>query len=232
MIQYSEIKPKLYVETTIISYLVARTSNDASLVYRQQITQQLWEEFANDFEFVVSDIVVSEILRGDVVAAQRRFDVVANLTILDLSPDADKLAQDMIEAGAVPPQARSDAQHIAVAAVNSIDYLVSWNYKHIVNETKRQPIDEVCRAAGFQPPTICTPIEIIEEAQMKEKVEVDTYTDTVLEECYRMKEEFNAQFNSMKELSDYLKAENEKRKALGWKYMSVPQLHDNCQKKS
>ena len=65
---------------------------------------------------------------------------------------------------------------------------------------------------------------------MKEKV--DTYMDAVLEECYRMKEEFNAQFNSMKELSDYLKAENEKRKALGWKYISGPQPQDNCQKKN
>ena len=230
MIRYSTITPKLYVETTVISYLVARPSNDASLIYRQQITRQLWEEYADDYEFVVSDIVISEILRGDAEAAQRRFDVVADLTILDLSPDVDKLTQDLIDAGAVPHQARSDAQHIAFAAVNSIDYLVSWNYKHIVNEIKRQRINEVCHAAGFQPPTICTPIEIIEEAQMKEKV--DTYTDAVLEECYRMKEEFNAQFNSVKELSEYLKAENEKRKARGWKYISVPQSHDNCEKKN
>ena len=229
MIQYLAIKPKLYVETTVVSYLMARPSNDASLAYRQKITQQLWEECANNYEFVVSDIVISEILRGDAVAAQRRFDAVANLTILDLSPDVDKLTQDLTDAGAVPHRARSDAQHIAFAAVNSIDYLVSWNYKHIVNEIKRQLINEVCHAAGFQPPTICTPIEIIEEAQMREKV--DMYTDAVLEECYRMKEEFNAQFNSVKELSDYLKAENKKRKALGWKYVSVPQSHDNCHKK-
>lgn len=230
MIQYSAVRPKLYVETTVISYLVARPSNDASLVYRQQITRQLWEECADDYEFVVSDIVISEILRGDAETAQRRFDVVANLTILDISPDVDKLTQDLIDAGAVPHQARSDAQHITFAAVNSIDYLVSWNYKHIVNEIKRQLINEVCHAAGFQSPTICTPIEIIEEAQMREKV--DTYTDAVLEECYRMKEEFNAQFNSVKELSDYLKAENKKRKALGWKYVSVVRPHDNCRQKN
>ncbi len=133
MIQYSAIIPKVYVETTVISYLVARPSNDASLI-RQKITRQLWEECADDYEFVVSDIVISEILRGDAAAAQRRFNVVANLTILDLSPDVDKLTQDLIDAGAVPHQARSDAQHIAFAAVNNIDYLVSWNYKHIVSQ--------------------------------------------------------------------------------------------------
>lgn len=230
MIQYSTIKPKLYLETTVISYLVARPSTDTSLVYRQQVTQQLWEEYADDYEFVVSDIVISEILRGDAVAAQRRFGVVTNLTILDISPDVDKLAQDLIDAGALPHQARSDAQHIACAAVNSIDYLVSWNYKHIVNEIKRQFINEVCRAAEFQPPTICTPIEIIGEIQMREKV--DTGIDAVLEECYRMKEEFNAQFKSMKELSDYLKAENEKRKALGWKYVPVSQPQNDCHEKN
>ena len=230
MVQYSAIKPKLYLETTVISYLVARSSNDASLVYRQQRTRKLWEEYAADYEFVVSDIVISEILKGDPVAAQRRFDVVANLMILDLTPDVDKLAQNLIDTGAVPRQARSDAQHIACAAVNSIDYLVSWNYKHIVNEIKRQLINEVCHAARFQPPTICTPIEIIEEAQMREKV--DTYTDAVLEECYRMKEEFNAQFKSMKALSNYLKAENKKRKTLGWKYVSAPPPQDDCHQKN
>ena len=230
MIQYSAIKPKLYLETTVISYLVARPSNDAALGHRQQVTRQLWEEYANDYQFVVSDIVISEILRGDAGAAQRRFDVVANLTILDLSPEVDKLAQDLIDAGALPHQARSDAQHIACAAVNNIDYLVSWNYKHIVNEIKRQLINEVCHVARFSPPTICTPIEIIRETQMREKVDRDI--DVVLEECYRMKEEFNAQFKSMKELSDYLKTENKKRKALGWKYVSVPSPQDDCHQKN
>ena len=230
MIQYSSIKPKLYLETTVISYLVARPSNEASLAYRQQVTQRLWEEYANVYEFVISDIVISEILRGDAVAAQRRFNVVANLTILDLSLDVDKLAQDLIDTRVVPPQARSDAQHIACAAVNSVDYLVSWNYKHIVNEITRKLINEVCQTAGFRPPTICTPIDIIEEVQMREKV--DTGMDVVLEECYRMKEEFNAQFKSMKELSDYLKAKNKKRKALGWKYVPVPQSQNNYHEKN
>ena len=230
MLQYSAIKPKLYVETTVISYLVARPSNDTTLAYRQQISRELWEECANDYEFIVSDIVISEILRGDAGAVQRRFDVVADLQILDHSPDVDRLAQDLIRTGAVPRQSLSDAQHIAVAALNNIDYLVSWNYRHIVNEVKRQLISEVCYAAGFQPPTICTPIEIVEGTQMKEK-KVDTRTDAVLEECYRMKEEFNAQFNSMQELSNYLKAENKKRKALGWKYISAPHMSDNSHEK-
>ena len=104
-----------------------------------------------------------------------------------------------------------------------------------INLTEVPPHDtifiyEVCQAARFRPPIICTPIEIIEETQMREKV--DTGMDAVLEECYQMKEEFNAQFKSMKELSDYLRAENKKRKALGWKYVSVPKPQDDCYQKN
>lgn len=136
--------------------------------------------------------------------------MLADLTVLDMSTAANRLARDFIEVGAVPQNLMPDAQHIAIATVNSIEYLVSWNYKHIVNETKRQLINEACHAAGFQPTTLCTPIELVEGIQMKEKI--DTRMDPVLEECYRMKEAFAAKFDSMQELYDYLVAETEKIK--------------------
>ena len=107
---------------------------------------------------------------------------------LRLSSEAAALAHKLIEAGSVPPQFLSDAQHIAIAVVHNIEYLVSWNYKHIVNETKRQHINAVCLTAGYQPTTLCTPEALIEEIQMKEHVEPQT--DPILEECYRIKAEF------------------------------------------
>ena len=220
MIQYNTIKPKVYVETTVVSYLVARPSHDVTLASRQQATRQLWEERADHFDFIISNVVVSEIREGDPIAAQRRLEVLANLTVLDMSPEANTLAQNLINAGAVPENLRPDAQHIAIATVNNIEYLISWNYKHIVNETKRQLINQVCRASGFQPPLLCTPAELIEVIQVKEKP--DTRMDPVLEECYRMKEAFAAKFNSMQELYDYLVAETEKNKTLGWKYVPPP----------
>ena len=142
------------------------------------------------------------------------------LTILHLSPTADSFARHLINTGAVPESSLPDAQHIAIATVHSIDYLVSWNYRHIVNEVKRQYINEVSRDAGYQPTTLCTPTELIEEIQMKEKL--DTQTDPILEECYRMKEEFAAKFNTQKELYNYLQAESVKRKKEGWKYITLP----------
>jgi hypothetical protein len=225
MIQYNTIKPKVYVETTVVSYLVARPSHDVTLASRQQATQQLWTEHAENFEFIISNVVVSEVREGDPIAAQRRLEVLANLTVLDMSPAANMLAQNLMDAGAVPQNLGPDAQHIAIATVNSIEYLISWNYKHIVNETKRQLINQVCRASGFQPTTLCTPIELIEEIQVKEKP--DTRMDPVLEECYRMKEAFAAKFNSMQELYDYLVAETEKNKALGWKYAPPPRAESS-----
>ena len=229
MIQYNTTRPKVYIETTVVSYLVARPSHDGTLAARQRASQQLWTEYSDNFEFVVSDIVLNEVSRGDAIAAQQRLEVLADLPVLDVPLEAITLVENLIDAGAIPEYSRPDAQHIAIATVNNVEYLVSWNYKHIVNETKRNLINEVCRASGFQPTNLCTPAELVEDIQVKEKP--DTRTDPVLEECYRMKEEFAAQFNSAQELYDYLKAEQKKFKALGWKYLPPPQPRTKHNKK-
>ena len=220
MIKYEAIRPKVYIETTVVSYLVARPSNDVTLAERQRATRELWENYSDTFEFIVSDIVITEIRQGNEIAAQRRIDALAGLTVLGLTPEVVVLALELINAGAVPRESQTDAQHIAVAVVNGIEHLISWNYKHIVNETKRQHINQICQAAGYQPIILCTPAELIEGIQMKE--EQHPPMDPVLEECYRMKAEFNARFKTMQELVDYLKAENIKNKAEGWKYISPP----------
>ena len=220
MVQYTTEKPKVYIETTLVSYQVARHSNDVTVSDRQQITRRLWEEYFDVFEFVTSDIVLEEAERGDPREAQRRITLLDDLRTLPLSPEAAAFAHKLIEAGAVPPQSLSDAQHIAIAVVHSIEYLVSWNYKHIVNETKRQHIKDVCLAAGYQPTTLSTPEALMEEIQMKEQPEPQT--DPILEECYRIKAEFSAQFNSIEELYDYLKAKEKKRRAQGRVYIDPP----------
>ncbi len=139
---------------------------------------------------------------------------------MEKSPAADRLTQLLLDSGAVPHNSRSDAQHISIATVYSLDYLISWNFKHIVNETKRQHIDRVCRAAGYGPTVICTPINLIEKIKMKEKP--DPPTDPILEEIYRMKAEFNAQFNSMEELNVYLREIEKREKIRGRKYIPAP----------
>ncbi|MDE0399906.1 MAG: hypothetical protein OXL96_19100 [Candidatus Poribacteria bacterium] len=138
----------------------------------------------------------------------------------------DILVEKLLDSGAAPRNARPDAQHIAIATGHGVDYLVSWNHKHIVNENKREYINQVCQEAGFQPTTICTPIELMEDIQMKETSEKhpefdpETYTDPILEECYRIKAEISAQFKTLEEFFAYIRAGEEEDKRKGIKYVS------------
>ena len=102
MIQYNTIKPKVYIETTVVSYLVARPSHDVTLAARQQATQQLWTEYAENFEFMISDIVLNEASQGDAIAAQQRLEVLADLPVLDVPLEAITLVENLIDAGAIP----------------------------------------------------------------------------------------------------------------------------------
>ena len=219
MIHYRDIRPRVYLETTVISYLVGRLSSDATLASWQQITRQLWENYTDRFAFVISPIVLAEVSQGNPEAVQRRLETLSHLTVLEILPEADILTQKLLDAGAVPQNFRSDAEHIAIATVHKIEYLASWNHKHIVNANKLEHINQVCRAAGFEPTAICTPADLIGEFQMKEE-DFENYTDPILEECYRMKEEFNAQFNSVEELSAYLRQVQEECKRKGMKVVS------------
>lgn len=225
MVNYVTTKPRVYIEPTVISHLVARLSDDAILASWQRASQQLWENYADRFEFVISPIVRAEIQRGDPTAAQQRLAVVSALMVLEISLEMDNLVEKLLDSGAVPPNARSDAQHIAIATGHGVDYLVSWNHKHIVNENKREHINQVCQEAGFQPITICTPMELIKDIQMKETPEKqlafdpETYTNPILEECYRIKAEISAEFKTQAEFFAYLKAIEEEDKRNGIKYV-------------
>ena len=226
MLKYRIIRQSVYLETTVVSHLVARASDDATLASWQRASRQLWEDSADRFEFVISDIVSDEVRLGDANAAQRRLKVISSLTVLEILPEVNVLVQKLLDTGAVPRNSVPDAQHIAIATVHGVEYLVSWNHKHIVNEHKRAHINHVCQAAGFQPITICTPIELMEKIQMKETSEKhpefdpETYTNPILEECYRIKAEISAQFKNLDEYYAYLKARQEEGKRNGKKYVS------------
>lgn len=238
MLKYVTIKPKVYVEPTVVSYLVARPSSNPVLAARQKASQQLWDDYMDEFEFVISPIVRDEIQRGDIIAAQQRLEMVSSLTVLEILPEVDALVQKLLDTGAIPGNSEPDAQHVAVATVHGVEYLVSWNHKHIVNEHKREHINQVCREAGFQPTTICTPTQLMEDIQMKETPEKhpefdpETYTDPILEECYRIKAEISAQFKNPGEYYAYLKAMQEEDKRNGIKYVSYydPSKHKPAEK--
>ena len=157
------MKPRVYVETSVISYLASHPSRDLIVAANQQITQDWWRLRRSDFDLFISQLVDQEARAGDTDAAQRRLALYAEIPLLELGEDALALAQALIREGPMPQRAVEDALHIAVATVHGMDYLLTWNFKHIANATMRYRIERVCRKHAFEPPIICTPQELLEE---------------------------------------------------------------------
>ena len=155
--------PKIYIETTIPSYLTGRPSRDLLIAGHQQVTHQWWDDRRDDFELYVSQLVEDECRAGDVSMAEKRLDIIRGIPLLEISSDVDRLADQLITIGPIPTKAETDAAHIAVAAIHRVDYLLTWNCKHIANAEMQKSIREICRKAGFEPPIICTPEELLGE---------------------------------------------------------------------
>jgi predicted nucleic acid-binding protein len=153
-------EPSVYIETSVLSYLTARSSRDLIVAANQQITLDWWELRRHRYRIVVSAVVIQEASMGDESVAKRRLAALAEIEIVEVTDRAVQLAAMLVERAVVPQNAVQDALHIAVASVNRIDYLLTWNYKHIANAAMREAINTAVRAAGFEPPVICTPAEL------------------------------------------------------------------------
>jgi predicted nucleic acid-binding protein len=153
----------VYLETSFISYLVARPSRDLLVAARQQIAHEWWADHRSKFSCCVSQIVIDEASAGDVTEAQKRIAIIAGLTELEISTDAISLTRAIMAAGMLPGKAIDDATHIAVAAVHGVDYLLTWNCKHLANAqiAKRKAI--VCEENGWRMPIICNPDQLMGE---------------------------------------------------------------------
>lgn len=151
----------VYLETTFISYLVARPSRDLLVAAHQQATQEWWENRRSEFECRVSQVVIDEASVGDPTEVQKRLAIIAGLAALEITQEAEALTQAIMAAGILPPHAVRDAAHVAVAAVNTIDYLLTWNCKHLANVQITPRIALVCEKLGHRMPMICTPEELM-----------------------------------------------------------------------
>src|SRR4051794_7633409 len=147
----------VYLETTFISYLVARASGDLLVAAHQKTTQDWWATRRGQFSCYVSQTVIDEASAGDPTEAQKRLAVLATLTALDVTPEAGVLAQAILASGVLPLTAARDALHVAVAAIHGVDYVLTWNCKHLANAQIMRKIDSVCQANGRRMPVICTP---------------------------------------------------------------------------
>jgi len=156
------VKPRVYLETTIPSSLSAWPSRDLVMAANQEVTREWWANRRVAFELFVSQAVIKESSAGDQDAATRRLELLRTFPRLDISDDVERLAAKLIKDVPLPLKAQVDALHIAVAAVDRMDYWLTWNCTHIANAALRTRIEAVCRSAGYEPPVVCTPQEMLE----------------------------------------------------------------------
>jgi len=154
-------RPTVYVETSVIGYLLGRIHPDPVISGRQAVTRQWWPIAQRENELLVSELVMQECGAGDPVAAAERLEVLRGLRLLRTPKDAHALAQSFIAAFAVPATEPRDAAHIGIAATSGVEFLVTWNFKHIANVVTRDAIEAVCCESGYEAPTICTPDELL-----------------------------------------------------------------------
>ena len=152
-----------YIETSIVSYLTAKPSLDVRAVAWHQITAQWWSFARPDYDLFTSEIVLVEAGRGDVDASRRRLACLKGIPELRVDEEAQALAERLITEGAMPETASVDALHIAISAVHAMDYLLTWNCRHIDNAATKPLMRSICAAAGYRCPEICTPMELLPE---------------------------------------------------------------------
>jgi hypothetical protein len=156
-------KPRVYLETSVISYLVGWLNQRSILVaHNQEFTREWWSRRRTLYELFSSVLAVTEAGKGEPPLASERLTFLAETTLLDLNEAAFSLARDLIRHGRIPQKAEVDALHVALAAVHGMDYLISWNCTHIVNGNILPSVYATCRSNGFEPPFICTPQELME----------------------------------------------------------------------
>lgn len=155
------MRKAVYIETSVVSYLTSRPSRDVRASAWQQLTWQWWEEARPSYELFTSELVVAEASGGDPDAARRRLDALSAIPELPIDREVQRLAEALIADGGIPGTAQADALHVAVAAIHGIDYLLTWNCRHIDNAALKPAMRSVCAVAGYTCPEICTPMELL-----------------------------------------------------------------------
>ena len=157
------MKQSVYIETSIASYLTGRPSRDMVIAAHQELTRQWWETRFSTFDLLVSELVREEAGKGDLEASAKRMAAIGKLPILKTNDAAVSLAEQLVSAGLIPRESAADALHIAIATVNGVDYLLTWNCKHLANAVHRNRIAALVEEAGYACPVICTPEELLED---------------------------------------------------------------------
>ncbi|MEH2056494.1 MAG: type II toxin-antitoxin system VapC family toxin [Nostoc sp.] len=153
----------VYIETSIVGYLTARPSNNLILMANLEATREWWDRRRNQFMLYISQVVLDEVAQGDTEIATKRLEIVRDFPLLEVSEAVQNLAAQFLAKSSLPPKAADDALHIAAATVYGLDYLLTWNCKHIANAQIQKKLAQISLDAGYELPTLCTPYELMGE---------------------------------------------------------------------
>lgn len=156
-------RPTVYIETSIVSYLAANPAGDPVTAANQRLTHRWWNERRHEYALITSQTVLDEAVQGDPAMAARRMAVLTPLPIVESNAPVEALAEELRRRVPLPPQAWTDAVHLALAAYYGLAHLLTWNCKHIANPHLARRIHEICRASGYRTPDLCTPREMLGE---------------------------------------------------------------------
>jgi predicted nucleic acid-binding protein len=153
----------VYIETSILGYLTARATKNLIIAANIEVTRDWWESRKNDFTLYISQVVLDEVAQGDAEIAVQRLELIQNLPLLELNENVSKLAAQFLQKSNLPLRASDDTTHIAAATVYGLDYLLTWNCKHIANAQIQKKLSQISAEFGYELPTICTPYELLGE---------------------------------------------------------------------
>jgi hypothetical protein len=156
------MKRRIYIETSVVSYLTARPSTDIVRAACQQITQSWWNSGRTTVSSYISPYVIEEASAGDPTAAKERIEALRPIPVLSIPDDIPHLPEFLLLGGGLPPKARIDALHIACAAFHEMDVLLTWNCTHIANPAQVPVMRGLCAAKGYRLPELVTPFELME----------------------------------------------------------------------
>jgi len=154
---------RLYIESTIPSYVAARPAKDLLQAARQRLARRWWHQDSQGHQLYISELVLQEIGKGDSEQSAARLELVRSLPILEANDATNLLARKLLASNLVPATAGADAVHIAVATVHRMDFLLTWNCRHIANGTIRGRLRSMALSEGYALPEIVTPEELVEK---------------------------------------------------------------------
>jgi predicted nucleic acid-binding protein len=155
------MKPSVYLETSFISYLTGPLSQNMLVATHQHITREWWKTRRLEFELFISPFVVEEVRQGNATQSANRLAMLKNLPSLEQNDEVVELAKAFVQTQLVPSKVANDAYHIATATVHQLNYLLTWNCKHIANAKIQSRLRQVSQQRGYELPILCTPYELL-----------------------------------------------------------------------